>query len=265
MTLFATPLRQLGFIAFVSAIYLPVTAAELEGTTVPVDSSAPVEAPVTTPVPVVVPVPMGDPPEPPPAHEAPAPDNPDSLWKHEHEHQAREIERQAREHERHAREQENWQRELDKGLQEAFGESNFDAEDFSVALLIPILAIIFIFGGPIFLLCFLMVMHYRSKARRQQDINMNIDKLLSNGRDIPVELLRGDEPRAAVDSSDLASGVRHLFLGIGLLIFLTALLGFEIGAVGFILIALGCSRIVIWYLNKPAANAATSQQVGQQD
>lgn len=268
MTLFATSLRQLGFIAFASAIYLPVVAAELEGTPVPIDSVVPIE----TPVPVVVPAPMDQPPPmdqpaPPAADTAPPAPVPDELplWQREHEQQVREMEQQAREHERHVREQENWQRELDKGLQEAFGDHNFDAEDFSVALLIPILAITFIFGGPIFLLCFLMVMHYRAKARRQKDINMNIDKLLSNGRDIPVELLRGDEPKAAVDSTDLGSGVRHLFLGIGLLIFLTALVGFEIGAVGFILIALGCSRIVIWYLNKPATNTATSQQAGQQD
>jgi Flp pilus assembly protein TadB len=110
-----------------------------------------------------------------------------------------------------------------------------------------------------------MLQHYRDKARRQQDINANIDKLLAAGRDIPVELLRGDEPRSASDTGDLSKGIRNLFLGIGLLIFLTALVGFDIGAVGFILIALGCSQTLVWYLNKPKAGSVTEQQAGQQD
>lgn len=177
----------------------------------------------------------------------------------------RAMERQARNHEQQMRDHQNWQREWDKGFQEAFGGHDFDAGDFNVALLIPIFAVIFIFGGPIFLLGFLMLQHYRDKARRQQDINANIDKLLAAGRDIPVELLRGDEPRGASDTGDLSKGIRNLFLGIGLLIFLTALVGFDIGAVGFILIALGCSQTLVWYLNKPKAGSVTEQQAGQQD
>ncbi len=284
MTLLNNCSRRLGVLALASAMHLPALAAELEGTPVPVGSSAPLEVqtPLADPVPIAAPVPVS---EPVPGNQAQSPDQapvadtpptaPPSDehtggWKQEHEQHMREMEQQmrdqeqaARDHEQHRRDGDNWQRELDKGLQEAFGEAEFDAGDLSVAILIPILAITFIFGGPIFLVCFLMLHHYRNKARRQQDINTNIDKLLAAGRDIPVELLRGDEPRAASDNGDLSRGIRSLFLGIGLLIFLTALMGFDIGAVGFILIGLGLSHILIWYLNKPKAGA--EPQAGQQD
>lgn len=288
MTLLNNFSRRLGVLALASAMHLPALAAELEGTPVPVGSSAPlaVQTPLADPVPIAAPVPVSEPvpgsqaqspdqapvadtpPTAPPT--APPSDEHTGGWKQEHEQHMREMEQQmrdqeqaARDHEQHRRDGDNWQRELDRGLQEAFGEAEFDAGDLSVAILIPILAITFIFGGPIFLVCFLMLHHYRNKARRQRDINTNIDKLLAAGRDIPVELLRGDEPRAASDNGDLSRGIRSLFLGIGLLIFLTALMGFDIGAVGFILIGLGLSHILIWYLNKP--KAGTEPQAGQQD
>lgn len=284
MTLLNNCSRRLGVLALASAMHLPALAAELEGTPVPVGSSAPLEvqAPLADPVPIAAPVPVSEPvpgnqaqsPDQAPVADAPptAPPSDEHTggWKQEHEQHMREMEQQmrdqeqaARDHEQNMRDGDNWQRELDRGLQEAFGEAEFDAGDLSVAILIPILAITFIFGGPIFLVCFLMLHHYRNKARRQQDINTNIDKLLAAGRDIPVELLRGDEPRAASDNGDLSRGIRSLFLGIGLLIFLTALMGFDIGAVGFILIGLGLSHILIWYLNKPKAGA--EPQAGQQD
>lgn len=285
MTLLNNFSRRLGVLALASAMHFPAQAAELEGTPVPVGSTAPVQAqvPESDPVPLADQATVGqaqsEPPAPDQAPVAPAIDAPpaappsdehQSWLKPEHEQQMRDMERQVRDqeqamrdHEKQMRDNENWQRELDKGLQDAFGKTDFDGGDFSVALLIPILAVIFIFGGPIFLVCFLMLQHYRDKARRQQDINTNIDKLLANGRDIPVELLRGDEPKAASDNGDLSRGVRNLFLGIGLLIFLTALVGFDIGAVGFILIGLGLSHILIWYLNKP--KASTEPQAGQQD
>lgn len=284
MTLLNNFSRRLGVLALASAMHLPALAAELEGTPVPVGSSAPlaVQTPLADPVPIAAPVQVSEPvpgsqaqsPDQAPVADtpptAPPSDEHTGGWKQEHEQHMREMEQQmrdqeqaARDHEQHRRDGDNWQRELDRGLQEAFGEAEFDAGDLSVAILIPILAITFIFGGPIFLVCFLMLHHYRNKARRQQDINTNIDKLLAAGRDIPVELLRGDEPRAASDNGDLSRGIRSLFLGIGLLIFLTALMGFDIGAVGFILIGLGLSHILIWYLNKPKAGA--EPQAGQQD
>lgn len=265
MILRSPSMHLLGFVLG-CAILMPVSAAELEGTPVPVDPTPSV--PVSAQAPAT--------PDPSTPAVAPVPEEP-RQWEQEQKELEREqevqaIEQQAhavaqeaiaRDHERRMREHHDWQRDLDKGLQEAFGKPNFDEEDIGLALLIPLFAIVFIFGGPIFLLAFLLVLRYRSKARRQQEINNNIDKLLAAGRDIPVELLRGDEPKSAGETGDLSRGIRNLFLGIGLLIFLTALVGFDIGSVGFIWIAFGCSQTLIWYLNKPKAGSV--EQQGQQD
>lgn len=80
-------------------------------------------------------------------------------------------------------------------------------------------------------------------------MNANIDKLLAAGRDIPVELLRGDDPRQSDEGGNRNKGVRNLLLGIGGLIFLTIFLGIKIGSIGFIWIALGLSQLIIWKLN----------------
>lgn len=138
-------------------------------------------------------------------------------------------------------------------------------------IIIPVVAMVLLFGGPILLLIVLSILHYRAKARRQQNINMNIDKLLAEGRDIPLEMLLGEE--AAVmkpamsarpgivlatprDDATMQKGVRNIGLGTGWLIFLTIMFSIEIGSFGFIFIGLGISQLVIWKLS--SANTSTA-------
>jgi hypothetical protein len=134
---------------------------------------------------------------------------------------------------------------------------------FSVEILTPIVAIIMTIGGSLLLVVFLVRAYYRDKERRAQNINNTIDKLLAAGRDIPVELLRGIEPNGdddnfgyqsnnqlmVRDENNLRQGIQQIGLGLGLLIFLTIMMGIKIGAVGFILIGLGISRLVVWKLS----------------
>ncbi len=161
----------------------------------------------------------------------------------------------------------DWGRELEQGLKGAFGgHRENDYEDaIQTAVLIPLFAVIFIFGGPIFLICYLISKRYHYRQLRQQSINNNIDKLLAAGRDIPVELLRGDEPKGADDNGNRSKGIRNICLGTGWFLFLTILVGFDIGAIGFIWIALGVSQVLIWYLNQPKAGQPLAPQVEQQD
>lgn len=151
--------------------------------------------------------------------------------------------------------------------------SHFSDGMFGADVVVPVVAMVLLFGGPILLLIVLSILHYRAKARRQQNINMNIDKLLAEGRDIPLEMLLGEE--AAVmkpamparpgivlatprDDATMQKGVRNIGLGTGWLIFLTIMFDIEIGSFGFIFIGLGISQLVIWKLSSPSANTGTS-------
>ena len=102
-----------------------------------------------------------------------------------------------------------------------------------------------IFGGPVILVIFLVLMHYRAKARRERLQSENIAQLLAAGKDVPLELLRGDEASSAVAEDNLRKGVKNIGIGTGLLIFLTLFLGIGIGSVGFIIIGLGISQLVV--------------------
>ncbi|WP_202966653.1 DUF6249 domain-containing protein, partial [Cellvibrio sp. OA-2007] len=214
MTLSFTLSRQLlGAFGIVLLCAVPVIhAAELEGTPVPLDaphatSAAAADAP-SAPDQATAPTAEQAPP-------APVADD----WQHHN----------------------NWERDWEKNLNQAFGGDHENNGGFHPALLIPLFAIVFIFGGPIILLILILVFFFGAKRRRQQDINMNIDKLLAAGRDIPVELLRGDEPKNDEPVGSRDKGIRNIFLGTGWLVFLTIMVGFDIGSAGFIWIALGAS------------------------
>lgn len=149
-------------------------------------------------------------------------------------------------------------------------EDPFNNHSWGPDLLIPIVAMSLLFGGPVLLVIVLAFFYYRAKARRQQNINANIDKLLAAGRDIPVELLLGDDApliksgqpngQAQVTYPDIDGmmhkGVRNIGLGTGWLLFLTVMFGFKIGSFGFIFIGLGISQVVIWLLSGSRRKAA---------
>jgi len=126
---------------------------------------------------------------------------------------------------------------------------------FSENTLIPLVAISFGIGGPILLIIVLVGMHYRAKERRTQNINANIERLLAAGRDIPLELLRGDEPfvgdeaSLARDDINLHKGIKNICLGIGLLIALTLMFGVGFGGIGFIVLSIGISQLWLWKLS----------------
>lgn len=258
MTLFLSlPRRLMSTIGLALVCIFPVVyslsayAEELEGTQVSVDGSVPVQVQIETPAPVAPANPDVVAPE-----QAPQPPSADDheRWKQDNERRMRDNERQKRDHQ-------NWERDWEKNLSQAFGGDHEDSGDFHPALLIPLFAIVFIFGGPVILLILILVFFFGAKRRRQQDINMNIDKLLAAGRDIPVELLRGDEPKHDEPVGSRDKGIRNIFLGTGWLVFLTIMVGFDIGSAGFIWIALGASQVLIWYLNRPNV----TEQAGQQD
>lgn len=121
--------------------------------------------------------------------------------------------------------------------------------------LVQLTAMVFCIGGPILLIIVLVAMHYRAKERREKNINANIERLLAAGRDIPIELLRGDEPYIGPESAlvrdniQLQKGIKNLCLGVGLFVSLTIIFGIEFGAIGFIVLSVGVSQLWLWKLS----------------
>src|SRR5690606_24319863 len=117
--------------------------------------------------------------------------------------------------------------------------------DAGPGLLIPVLGIMFIFGGPILVLLVLIILYYRARTRRERLQSENIARLLEAGREVPVELLRGDEQEVG-GNQNLRKGMTNLGLGAGLFLCLTLLFSFSIGSIGFVFIGLGLAQLAVW-------------------
>jgi len=117
----------------------------------------------------------------------------------------------------------------------------------SLALLIPIVALFLIFGGPLVVIIVLAVLHYRSKNTRAKIRAESILRALESGRDLPLDLF--DEKAAGGAQSDRNRGIRNLALGCGIVVALTLLAGISVGALGFILVGIGTGQLVLWRLD----------------
>lgn len=115
-------------------------------------------------------------------------------------------------------------------------------------VIIPIVAIIVVIGGGFFFIVALVVTRYRAVAQKRTQQQELIQKFLDAGRDVPEELLSDFDGKAM---ANLSRGIRETLIGLAIMIFLTVLIGFEIGAVGLIIVAAGLSRLAIWKLSQP--------------
>ncbi len=120
----------------------------------------------------------------------------------------------------------------------------FPFED-SAGLIVPVIAILAVFGMPVFII--LIVFVYRHKNKQAQ--YRLAEKALENGKDIPEGLFKEIEKPTNI----YAKGVKNAFLGLGLGIFLWALTGeFGLGCIGFMIMFMGIGQIVIHYTQKPS-------------
>lgn len=119
---------------------------------------------------------------------------------------------------------------------------------FNDMLLIPVVAIIVVIGGGFLFIIALVVTRYRALAQKRVQHQELIQKFLDAGRDVPEELLTDFDGKS---QANLSKGIKETFIGLALMVFLTVLIGFEIGAVGLIVIAAGLSRLAIWKLSQP--------------
>lgn len=124
---------------------------------------------------------------------------------------------------------------------------NFDTDDFfpfklfgtafGAAVLVPIVAIIMVFGLPIFVIFLVFFFRYKNRKARYR----LAEQALAAGQPLPEEFIR--ESRLAIDQH--AQGIKNIFLGIGLFIFLWGITGeFGIGAIGLLVMFIGIGQWV---------------------
>ncbi|SDZ85105.1 DUF6249 domain-containing protein [Microbulbifer marinus] len=126
-----------------------------------------------------------------------------------------------------------------------------DHDDFpfkgDVAVLIPIISILAVFGTPI-LIVWLVT---RNSYRKKQLLMDNINRMVAEGRDIPPELLdamEGESPRNMKDR-----GFTLIAVGLAIFIWLTISSGVEVGSLGLIPLFIGVARFVNWKLDNKQA------------
>ena len=109
-------------------------------------------------------------------------------------------------------------------------------------MIIAIVAIIVIFLLAPLLIIFL-IFYFVNKNRRER--YKLAQMAMQNGQPIPDDVLKGSQNLASIDTNDYTSGLRQIFLGIGLAIFLGIVagkIGFGIGALVFFI---GLGKVVI--------------------
>ena len=113
---------------------------------------------------------------------------------------------------------------------------------FDPWIAVSIVAIVVLFLlAPLLIIITIFYFVNRNRKERYKLAQMAIQ----NGQPIPDEVLKGQTPSAAPESSDYSAGLRQIFLGIGLAIFLGIVagkIGFGIGALVFFI---GLGKVVI--------------------
>jgi len=113
--------------------------------------------------------------------------------------------------------------------------------------LIGIIAILAVFGTPI-LIVWLVT---RNSYRKKQLVMENINRMVSEGRDIPPELLDALEGESAGNTKD--RGFTLMAVGAAIFIWLTAAAGIGVGSLGLIPLFIGVARYVNWKLDHQQA------------
>ena len=105
--------------------------------------------------------------------------------------------------------------------------------------IIAVTAIVFVFGLPALLIFIIFYFRYKNRKAKYR----LAEQALASGQQLPPEFFREGEAK------DLRSrGIKNIFLGIGLFIFLWALTGeFGLGCIGLLIMFTGFGQVTIHY------------------
>ena len=109
-------------------------------------------------------------------------------------------------------------------------------------------AIIFVFGLPALLIFIIFYFRYKNRKAKYR----LAEQALASGQQLPPDFFK------EVENRDLRSrGIKNIFLGIGLFIFLWALTGeFGLGCIGLLIMFTGFGQVVIYYTQPERNNGA---------
>ncbi len=122
------------------------------------------------------------------------------------------------------------------------------------AMVIPLVGIVFltIFGAPILIVAVIMYFGFSKNRMMHRTIQLMVEK----GQPVPPALLAPPAP-AQRQRSDMRRGVVLAMIGIGLMIFLAAVNGWEGGvwSIGIIPFLIGAGYLLVWKLEGKKDNA----------
>ena len=111
---------------------------------------------------------------------------------------------------------------------------------------IAALGIIMVFGLPIFIVALVLYFGYKNKQAKYKLAS----EALAAGKEIPQELFKGNVKKDNDDT--LRKGIKNVFLGIGIGVFLWVLTSEEgIAAIGFLIFCIGLGQVVTAYATRP--------------
>ncbi len=138
------------------------------------------------------------------------------------------------------------------GDKKGFDHSGHDhGPDFDETIIIPILAIILIFGSPLFIVALIGFQNYRKRKL----LHDNVNKLIEKGMDIPPEIFDYFEGKQKKPTNHLKKGIMQAAIGIAVIIWLAAVAGGDVATIGLIPLFIGIANIVIYKLDTPKAES----------
>ena len=112
--------------------------------------------------------------------------------------------------------------------------------------IIPLLGIVMVFGMPVVIMFFILWFNYKNKKAKYQVIS----EALASGKELPAEFYTEKNPSNG-HKEVLTKGIKNVFLGIGLGVFLWVLTEEGgIASIGFLIFCIGMGQIVIAYATR---------------
>lgn len=126
--------------------------------------------------------------------------------------------------------------------------------------IVPIVAIAFVFGLPALLIFIIFYFRYKNRKAKYR----LAEQALASGQQLPPEFFE------SVEKQDLRSrGIKNIFLGIGLFIFLWALTTeFGLGCIGLLVMFTGFGQVVTYFTrseNRPDIHIKRDETTGHRE